>query len=164
MPALQTTYGPYLAPAFAGMVADMRHSNVVSREVEGTASLPFGAVALRGVGDHGCGPVGLANAKGFLGVAVADATVRPTNNLVSGAADSYAPAGAAVTGSGADTAAIMTRGAIWVNVAGAVTQGDAAYYVTATGAFTNSATSSTAITGVFDTSTSGAGLAILVLR
>ena len=58
MPALQTSYGPYLTPAFAGMVADMRPNTVISREVEGNVSLPFGAVTLRGATDHGCGPFG----------------------------------------------------------------------------------------------------------
>lgn len=159
MPALQTTYGPYLAPAFAGMVADMRPNTVLSREVEGNVSLPFGAITLRGATDHGCGPIGLSGARGFLGVSVFSASVRPTNPTL----NAYAPAGnTSVTG--ADTAAICTRGPVWVNVTAAVNAGDAAYY-DASGNITNSSTSTTAIpNGVFETTTAGAGLAILVLR
>ena len=157
MPALQTTYGPYLAPAFAGMVADMRPSTVVSREVEGNVPLAFGAVTLRGAADHGCGPIGLSGANGTLGIAIADATVRPTNVI----ANSYAPAGVSSV-TGADTAAIMTRGAVWVQVSAAVTQGQAAYF-DASGNISSTNTG-TALNGVFDTSTSGAGLAVLVLR
>ncbi|WP_345820491.1 hypothetical protein ABC766_00305 [Methylobacterium fujisawaense] len=158
MPALQTSYGPYLTPAFAGMVADMRPNTVISREVEGNVSLPFGAVTLRGATDHGCGPFGLANAKGFLGIAVFSASVRPTNPTL----NAYAPAGASSV-TGADTAAICTRGPVWVNVAVAVTNGDDAYY-DASGNITNVSTSNTAMNGKFETTTSGAGLAILVLR
>ena len=52
---------------------------------------------------------------------------------------------------------------MWVNVAVAVTNGDDAYY-DASGNITNVSTSNTAMNGKFETTTSGAGLAILVLR
>jgi uncharacterized hydantoinase/oxoprolinase family protein len=59
----------------------------------------------------------------------------------------------------------MEEGVIWVMASVAVAVGDPVYYVPATGVLTNVATSNTQIANaMWDSSTSGAGLAKLRLR
>ena len=112
MPELQTTYTDNLAVGYAGMVADGSTSNRITRTVEDSAGIAFGAPVYRGSGDHGCtATVGTLTT--FLGWTIA------TNGLALTAgqtADRYQQYG---------NAAILTGGAIYVPVKGAVADGAA---------------------------------------
>ena len=150
--ALQTTYAPYLAPGFAGMVADMRNRTVISREVAAASNpVPFGAPVLRGVTDHGCMAVGTAGAGAFLGIAVMDPTQRPI---------AITPTAGYQVG---DTAGVIVKGVVWVTVTSAVTPSAPAFY-DANGNLTATATGNTAIaSGTFETTAASGGIAILRL-
>lgn len=112
MAELQTTYSNSIAKGFAGMVANGETSNRITRTCEDAAGIAFGKPVYRGSGDHGCtGTVGTLAT--FLGWAIAHAG----QALVSGQdADEYQQY---------DNVAIMTLGAIYVDVKGAVTDGAA---------------------------------------
>lgn len=145
MPAIQTSYPLYQAVAFEGMVANSIPRTVISRLVETAAGIGFGKVAVRGTADNQCrvAAVGL----GFLGITIADPT------QVGGTVDTY-PQYA--------VAAIMTKGAVWVQASVAVADGDPVYFVPATGVLTNASSGNTLIpNAVWDTTTTGAGLAVL---
>lgn len=149
MPPLQTTYSATMKPAIAGMVANMEISNTISRQIETAAGIGFGVVVVQGADDNG---VRLPDAShlAFRGITVLDPTRDPQNG------DKYAQY---------DTAAVLTRGVIWVTVGAAVAAGDPAYFVPATGVITNVATSNTAIPdGIFDSSAASGGLAKLRLN
>lgn len=134
----QTDYNSAMAPGYAGMVANMEKSNIVSRSVEDEDGLGFGVVALRGENDMGV--TGAGGDGAFLGISVADTTQLQ---------DSY-PQYA--------TAAIITKGVVWVNAGAAVNAGDAVYFA---GDGTLSSTDTgTEIPGAsWDSSTTAAGLA-----
>jgi hypothetical protein len=149
MPAVQTSYTGVLAPAVVGMIANSESRNVISRTPVGV-NIGFGAVALRGPSDGTIVPVGTSGAGAYLGLTVLDPTL-PSIAL--------SPIDVYVAG---ETAAVITKGVIWVQATAAVTQGAAAYY-DATGNI-SAATGGTAIpNATFDTSTTGAGLAVLRL-
>jgi hypothetical protein len=143
MPAVQTAYGTILAPAVAGMVANMETANSITRVLQTAAGMNFGVPAMRGTVDGTCKVS--AAASSFLGVAILD----PTKD-----GDKYAQY---------DNVSILTRGVIWVvnGSGGAATQGEPAYIVPATGVFTNVATANQLV-GVFDSS--GADAALVKLR
>lgn len=109
---IQATYADRLALGYTGQVADMSLSEIMSREVE-TASIGFGVAVIQGAADHGCrtGAAGV-----FLGITVRDIALDPTN------ADLYTVG---------DTAAILTRGTMFVTAGEAVVAGDLVYRTTA---------------------------------
>lgn len=149
MPAVQTSY-PATAPAgFPGQIADGEQvTNVISRSVDPASANPvnFGDPVLQGASDGTIQSV--AGGTGvFRGIAVRDATLPPS------AGDQYA-AGL--------TAAVLTKGVIWVTAAVAVVVGQPAYYTSA-GALTNVATGNTAVAGAMWDTTGAAGLARLRL-
>jgi hypothetical protein len=112
MAELQTTYSNTIAHGYAGMVADGETSNRITRTLEDSAALAFGSPVYRGSGDHGCtGTVGTLAT--FLGFAIAGSG----QALVSGGtADTYAQY---------DNVPIITSGAVYLSVKGAVTDGAA---------------------------------------
>lgn len=112
MAELQTTYTDTVAKGYAGMVANGETSNRITRTCEDSGGIAFGAPVYRGTGDHGCtGTVGTLAT--FLGFAIANSG----QALIAGQdADEYQQY---------DNVAIMTSGAIFVNVKGAVTDGAA---------------------------------------
>jgi hypothetical protein len=112
MAELQTSYTETVAAGYPGMVANGETSNRISRTCEDAGGILFGAPVFRGTGDHGCtGTIGTAAT--FLGFAVAHAGLA----LVAGAdADEYQQY-ASVN--------ILTAGAMFVTVVGAVTDGAA---------------------------------------
>lgn len=112
MAELQTTYSDTAAVAYAGMVANGETSNRITRTVEDSAGIAFGVPVYRGSGDHGCTAT-VGTLATFLGFTVATSAL----GLVSGAdADEYQQY---------DNATIITGGAIYVTVTGAVTDGAA---------------------------------------
>lgn len=144
MPDIQSNFNQYHARWTEGMVLDQQPVVIVSREVETAGGIGFGKIAQRGTGDHQV-KVSSASPK-YLGITVLDATKM---------GDAYAQY---------DTAAIMLKGVIVVQASVAVAAGDPVYFVPATGVFTNASSGNQAIpNAVFDTSTSGAGLAAVRL-
>lgn len=112
MSVLQSTFTETVAKGYAGMVANGETSNRITRTVEDAAGIAFGKPVYRGSGDHGCsGTVGTLAT--FLGWAIATTAL----TLPAGAdADEYQQY---------DNAAILTGGAIYVDVKGAVADGAA---------------------------------------
>lgn len=112
MPELQTSYTETVPAGFAGMVADGSTSNRISRTIEDAGGIAFGVPASRGALDHGCTAT-TTTAAAILGFTIATSALALT---AGGTADKY-PQYANV--------AIMTGGAIYVAVKGAVTDGAA---------------------------------------
>lgn len=112
MAELQTSYTETVPAAYAGMVANGETSNRISRTCEDAAGILFGKPVYRGTGDHGAtGTVGTLAT--FLGFTIATSAL----GLVAGAdADEFQQY---------DNMPIMTSGAIWVTVTGAINDGDA---------------------------------------
>ena len=112
MAELQTTYATTLASGYAGMIANGETSNRITRTNEDSAGIGFGLPVYRGSGDHGCtATVGTLDT--FLGWTIATSAQGYT---ASADADEYAQY---------DNVAILTSGAIYVAVKGAVTDGAA---------------------------------------
>lgn len=108
MPVLQSTYTETVAKGYPGMVANGETSNRITRTCEDAAGIAFGKPVYRGTGDHGCtGTVGTLAT--FLGWAIATSALAPSTDE-----DEYQQH---------DNVAIMTQGAIYVAVTGAVTDG-----------------------------------------
>ena len=137
MPVVQSTYAETSATLTAGMIVDQQSDyNVISRIVENSAGINFGVAAYQGVADKG---IIAADATETI---VRGITVRTTTKDPEQALNKYAQY---------DTASIMTRGVIAVAASVAVEAGEKAYYVPATGVFTNVATNNILI-GVFESS------------
>ena len=112
MPELQTTYATGPAKGYAGMIANGETSNRITRTVEDAAGIGFGKPVYRGSGDHGCTAT-VGTLATFLGWTVATSALGP---IAGQDADEYQQY---------DNAAILTSGAIYVPVKGAVTDGAA---------------------------------------
>ena len=150
MPAVQTTYPTTMAAASLGMVANGEWvTNVISRIVDPASAIPvnFGDPVLQGGSDQL-----VVSANGgtgaFRGIAVREPTLPPGNN------DQYLAG---------NSIGVLTKGVIWLQAAAAVTAGQSAY-LTPAGALTGSATGNAVIPGaIWDSATTGAGLAKLRL-
>ncbi len=156
MPALQTTYSTMMRPALAGMIADMTPRQVLSRVVQTSAgvTMGFGTVAVQGTGDLQVRRCADATTAPFIGITVADQTIVHADPATT--ADAYEDK---------DICAVLAQGTIWVTVGAAVTAGQPAYYVPATGVITNVTTSNTAIPNAYFATSAGSGaLAKLHIR
>ena len=112
MAELQTTYTDTVAKGYPGMVANGETSNRITRTCETAAGVAFGQPVYRGTGDHGCTAT-IGTLATFLGWTIASAG----QALIAGQdADEYQQY---------DNVPIMTLGAIYVNVKGAVADGAA---------------------------------------
>jgi len=112
MAELQTSYTETVAKGYPGMVANGETSNRITRTCETAAGVAFGQPVYRGTGDHGCTAT-VGTLATFLGWTIANAG----QAVIAGQdADEYQQY---------DNVAIMTLGAIFVNVKGAVTDGAA---------------------------------------
>ena len=112
MAELQTTYATTLASGYAGMIANGETSNRITRTNEDSAGIGFGLPVYRGSGDHGCTAT-VGTLATFLGWTIATSAQGYT---ATADADEYAQY---------DNVAILTSGAIYVAVKGAVTDGAA---------------------------------------
>lgn len=113
MPTIQDTFNEAPAKGFPGMVASGETTNRISRTVEDAAGVAFGKFAYRGAGDNGCtGTVGTAAT--CLGPVMADHG-QPV--LPGGVAADIVPQYRSAT--------IITQGAVYVTMTGAVNDGDA---------------------------------------
>ncbi|MAN86431.1 MAG: hypothetical protein CL555_06080 [Algoriphagus sp.] len=121
MPTLQSTYSEAPAKGFAGMVANGETSNRITRTVEDSAGIGFGVPVYRGSGDHGCTAT-VGTLATFLGFTIATSAQAP---VAGQDADTYAQY---------DNVPVMTQGAIFVEVTGAVADGAALTVGTGAGA------------------------------
>lgn len=112
MAELQTTYSDTIAAGYPGMVANGETSNRITRTCEDAGGIGFGVPVSRGTGDHGCTAT-VTTAANVLGISIATSALALTAGAT---ADEYAEN---------DNVAIMTGGAIYVTVVGAVTDGAA---------------------------------------
>lgn len=144
MAEVQTNWASAPATGFPGMVANGETSNRISRIVEDAAGLAFGKFAWRGTGDRGC--ILVPTAGTLLGVCMADHGMAV---VPGGVAADIVPQGR--------TAALMTKGAIYVTAGEAVTDG-AQVYVTSAGAIVDTSTDNVIAPGWFfdDTAANGA--------
>ncbi|MCZ7974369.1 DUF2190 family protein [Agrobacterium tumefaciens] len=144
MPAIQTTYAATHARWVEGMIPNMEPNDIVTRIAEDVEGIGFGKVCVQGTLDNQV--VDSEATVKFAGIAVLD-TTRPTGKY-----EQY------------DNVAVIKKGVIVVQASEAVAVGDPVYYTPATGVLSKTATSNTLIAGAqWDTSTSGAGLAVLRL-
>lgn len=112
MAELQTSYTETIPQGYPGMVANGETSNRITRTCETAAGVSFGQPVYRGTGDHGCTAT-VGTLATFLGWTIAT----QGQALVAGQdADEYQQY---------DNVPILTLGAIFVNVKGAVTDGAA---------------------------------------
>lgn len=153
MPAIQTTYLQTIAPAYEGMIADSRDQTILSLQLESAAGVGFGKVVVKGTADR---QVRVSEAsRAFRGITVA-------THFAGFAAGAQ---GTKDTYDQYETLPVLVLGPIWVMASVAVAVGDLVYYVPATGVLTNVATSNTQILdAMWETSTSGAGLAVISLK
>lgn len=148
--ALNNTYSLTPQPYAPGMVADARMTQTVSRIA--SAAINAGQAAVRDNNDHKVKPVSAAGDV-VIGVVRWEATWVAAD----GATEQVHAIGKDVS--------VVTDGPVWVTVKAAVNQGDLAYALTDGTGFTNVATSAaTRPVGIFDTSTTGAGVAIVNLK
>lgn len=148
--ALNNTYSLTPQPYSPGMVADARLTQTVSRIA--SAAINAGQAAVRDNNDHKVKPVSAAGDV-VIGVVRWEATWVAAD----GATEQVHAIGKDVS--------VVTDGPVWVTVKAAVNQGDLAYALIDGTGFTNVATSAaTRPVGIFDTSTSGAGVAIVNLK
>lgn len=112
MPELQTTYSEAQTEAYAGMVANGEKSNRISRTIEDAAGIGFGLPVERGTEDNECTGT-ISDATQVLGFTIANQTL------------GLAPGETADLYQQYDNVAIITEGAIFVTVTGAVADGDA---------------------------------------
>lgn len=135
MATIQTSYAENIGDAREGFVANMKHCEVVTGEVETSAGIGFGLAVHQGTaadqialgGEAGADPFVAAK---FLGVTVRDRTRTPGD-------DKY------LKGS---NATVLTKGDIWVKVEAAVSVGDDVSFKESTGQFSTAAGSATQAT------------------
>lgn len=112
MAEVQTTYSDSIAKGYAGMVANGETSNRITRTCEPSGGMAFGVPAFLGSDDHGCTNT-VGTAAQLLGFVIA---TQGQAVLAGQTADEYQQY---------DNVPILTQGAIYVNVVGAVTPGAA---------------------------------------
>lgn len=152
MPNLQETYNETMRPAVAGMVANTEPAVMISRNVETAAGIGFGKIVQQGATDRGCiSDLDTTDMDEFryLGITVRERSINPE-----AAADKFLQR---------DSARIMRKGVIWVEVTGAVTAGTDVTVTLATGVLGSAAVSAGVVVLVprarWESSTTGAGLA-----
>lgn len=148
--ALNNTYSLSPQPYAPGMVADARLTQTVSRIA--SAAINAGQAAVRDASDHKVKPVSAAG-----DVVIGVVRWEATWVAVDGATQQVHAINKDVS--------VVTDGPVYVSVPVSVTQGQLAYALIDGTGFTNVATAAaTRPVGIFDTSTTGAGVAIVNLK
>lgn len=158
MPTVQSTYSEGISAARAGQIANEEPSVLISRTVVDAAGIGFGKVVQEAVADGSKDNQCTADldtddldAYKFLGITVRERSVRPeTPNKFA----QY------------ESARIMRRGVIWVEVAGAVKAGEDVTVTLATGVLGTAAVTAGVVAipnARWESSIGGAGLAKLRL-
>ena len=106
MAVVQATYSENIDQARAGMIANQETFNSITRQIEDAAGIGFGVAVFQGVADKG---VTATAETQFVGITIRDVTLDPARE------DEYAQR---------DSAGILTKGPIWVEVGGDVSAGD----------------------------------------
>lgn len=150
--AVQSTYNDTMDAARAGMRANMEPVDLISRTVETAAGVGFGKVVQQGTADKGCkSDLTGMTAQTYVGITMRERGVRPeTPNTFA----QY------------ESALIMRKGVIWVEVAVAVTPADIVTVTLASGVIGKTAVGAGVVAipnARWESSTSGAGLAMLRL-
>lgn len=150
--AVQSTYNETMDAARAGMRANMEPVDLISRTVETAAGVGFGKVVQQGTADKGCkSDLSGMTAQTYVGITMRERGVRPeTPNAFA----QY------------ESALIMRKGVIWVEVAVAVTPADIVTVTLASGVIGKTAVGAGVVAipnARWESSTSGAGLAVLRL-
>lgn len=154
--AVQTSYSETIGAARAGQIANEEPVVLISRTVADADGIGFGKVVMEaatdGSKDGMCSATLTSlDAYNFLGITVRERSVRPeTPNKFA----QY------------ESARIMRKGVIWVEVAGAVKAGEDVTVTLATGALGSTAVAAGIVAipnARWESSTSGAGLAKLRL-
>lgn len=157
--AVQTSYSDSISAARAGMIANEEPCVLISRTVADAAGIGFGVVVQEAATDgskdgHCTADLDTADldAYKFLGITVRERSVRPET-----------PSKFAQY----ESARIMRKGVVWVEVAGAVKAGEDVTVTLATGVLGTAGASAGTIVAIpnarWESSTSGAGLAKLRL-
>ena len=153
--SVQTAYNQNMTEAFAGMLADMRDNVVESFAAEGAGGIGFGLAVIAGTDKTKQVKLPAAAGGVFRGVTLAEQAQEHTS--VGGSTVKYAQY---------DAVNVLRRGAIVVVVCAEVHADAAAYFMNSgptAGQFLQSDNAGTdpVPEGVFRTSTTGAGLAVL---
>jgi hypothetical protein len=142
----QTSYSERMPVAFAGQMAGSDYETV-SKNVETAAGIGFGLAVSQGVGDKGIVLGG--QSEDFVGVTIKDITlVHAVASL-----DKYVQY---------ETAGVIRRGQVWVQVGSAVAAGDVAHFNASTGVLSN-AGGETIAGSRFETSAGSGEMALLYL-
>jgi hypothetical protein len=158
MPTVQSTYSETMGAARAGQIANTEPSLLISRTVADAAGIEFGKVvqeaAADGSKDGQCTAdldTADLDAFKFIGITVRERSVRPETP------NKFAQR---------ESARIMRKGVIWVEVAGAVKAGEDVTVTLASGVLGTASVGAGVIAipnARWDSSTAGAGLAKLRL-
>lgn len=150
--AYQTTYGNNISAARAGQIANEEMNNLISRTVQNSGGIAFGAgVARDSANDNAAHTFTTGDTSAlFLGVAVRERDLAAGN-----ATDTFAQY---------DSVRIMTKGVIWVVAGETVAPGQPVYLTTA-GAWLKTVGSNILVAnGVWESSATVGGLAKLRLN
>jgi hypothetical protein len=155
MPWNQTTFPDRMAPAFAGMPANTRPADDISRLVADAGGIGFGLPTWQGAASNQITATFSVTIANFVGVTIRDVTLART------AAD----AAFLDKFKQGDGAAVRREGVIWVASAVTVTAGQLAY-ITPAGGFTNVSNggANCGPIGRWDSSNAAPGLARLELH
>lgn len=145
--SIQNNYPERLDAGRPGQIVNMELCNLISRDVEAEDGITFGKAVQRGTAERGA--VSFAGGT-FLGITVRERSSEPTM-----------PNGFRQF----DSARIITKGAVYVESAAAVTAGQGVFIDDATGDFFGADdTGRTAVANaVWDTTNTAAGLAVVAL-
>lgn len=110
MAEVQTTYSETIAKGTAGMIANGETSNRISRTQEDATAVAFGAAAFRGSGDHGM-TITVGTLATFLGWVIDHKCLGFLSGQTVDAYPQY------------ENVPIITQGAIYINIKGAITDG-----------------------------------------
>lgn len=139
-------YKSELDAGVAGAIANTENKNVISRTVQGTDGIKFGTAVVQGTADKTV-RVPTTDDDTFVGVALLDRTAR---DLTFGGFVQN------------ETARVLDKGVVWVEVTEEVSAGDAAAVDLATGKFNKAGA---AFAGaIFDTSAASGALAQLRIK
>ena len=110
MAVLQSTFTETVAKGFPGAIANGETSNRITRTLEDSAEVGFGVPLYRGSGDHGCTAT-VGTLATFLGWSIASTGQGILAGQTADTYDQY------------DNVPIITQGAVYITVTGAVTDG-----------------------------------------